>query len=344
MATDAFTNTNGVFLTDHVAGGNTWEGCGQPVAAGEIQSNAACADASDSFSVSARATNSSVGYSQIVFKGGAYDDGVKRVHVRASAASQGYWISASISGGNIVGFALWHGDGTFLTTASVTPVSQASDQTVAIKATTNGANVEVRAFINGNPITWDDNAAGSGVPGTVYTNVAADTPAPIMSGNPGFTCDFFGTISAANSAFDNWTDVEGSVAAVLSSPTPSGAIGTATTATIGATTDQATGTFYVVVDTSGNLAGVTATQIKAGQNAGGGAAFKSGDVAVGSTTPSVGVTGLVASTSYAYAAIQNNANGDSNIVTGTFTTASGSATSRPGSGGARARVATLMLS
>lgn len=150
--------------------------------------------------------------------------------------------------------------------------------------------------------------------------------------------------SDALRSWDMYIDYDPITVASLSAATPSGTIGTATTATIGATTDQATGTFYVVVDTSGNLAGVTAAQIKAGQNAGGGAAFKSGDTPVGSTTPSVGVTGLVASTSYAYAAIQNNANGDSNIVTGTFTTASGSATSSPGSGGSRSRVATLMLS
>lgn len=135
----------------------------------------------------------------------------------------------------------------------------------------------------------------------------------------------------------------GGAAAALSAGTPSGTIGTQTTATIGATTDQATGNFYVVVDSSANLAGVTATQIKAGQHAGGTAALASGDVAVSTTSPSVGVAGLLAGTSYAYAAIQNNANGDSNIVTGTFTTASAGAVSGLGrlSG---YRIATLMMS
>lgn len=134
----------------------------------------------------------------------------------------------------------------------------------------------------------------------------------------------------------------GASPAVLSAGTPSGTIGTQTTATIGATTDQNSGNFYAVVDSAANLVGVTATQIKAGQRASGAAALAFGDVAVSTTSPSVGVTGLVANTAYAYAAIQNNANGDSNILTGTFTTASATAASG-GPGGVRARVATLMM-
>lgn len=105
--------------------------------------------------------------------------------------------------------------------------------------------------------------------------------------------------------------------ATLSAPTASA--GT-TTATIGATTDQASGTLYVVVDTAANLSGVTATQIKAGQKASGSAALASGNDTVSTTTPSVGVTGLSQYTIYAYAAVQNNTNGDSNIVTGDFVT------------------------
>ena len=107
-------------------------------------------------------------------------------------------------------------------------------------------------------------------------------------------------------------------AAVLSAPaaTPG-----STTATVGCTTDQASGTFYAVVDTAANLSGVTAAQIKAGQKASGSAALASGNAAVSTTTPSVGVTGLTQGTLYSYAAVQNNANGDSNVITGTFTTA-----------------------
>lgn len=111
--------------------------------------------------------------------------------------------------------------------------------------------------------------------------------------------------------------VVGPAAATLSAPT---ATAGSTSATIGATTDQASGTLYAVADTAANLSGVTAAQIKAGQKAGGSAALAANSAAVSTTTPSVGVTGLSATTLYSFAAVQNNANGDSNVVTGTFTT------------------------
>lgn len=114
--------------------------------------------------------------------------------------------------------------------------------------------------------------------------------------------------------------VPGAAAATLSSPTPSGTLGTSTTATIGATTNTTSGTFYAVVDSSANLSGVTAAQIKAGQKASGAAALAACNAAVSTTTPSCGVTGLSAGVLYSYAAVQNSAGGDSNVVTGTFTT------------------------
>lgn len=110
-------------------------------------------------------------------------------------------------------------------------------------------------------------------------------------------------------------------AATLSAPTPSGTIGTQTTATVGATTDQTSGNFYAVVDSAANLSGVTAAQIKAGQKASGAAALGAGNSAVSNSSPSAGITGLTLGTLYSYSAVQNNVNGDSNIVSGTFTTA-----------------------
>lgn len=109
---------------------------------------------------------------------------------------------------------------------------------------------------------------------------------------------------------------------VLSSPTPSGTLGTATTATLGATTDTTSGTLYTVVEsTSALLTAITVAQIKAGDNNLGSAADASGSAAVSTTTPSANVTGLVAATAYYYATYQEAASGDSNIVTGSFTTA-----------------------
>ena len=109
--------------------------------------------------------------------------------------------------------------------------------------------------------------------------------------------------------------------ATLSSPTPSGTLGTSTTATIGASTDQTSGTGYCVVDSAVNLSGVTASQIKAGQKASGSAALASGNTSVSASPFSISVSGLSVDTLYSYAVVQNNANGDSNVVTGTFTTA-----------------------
>ena len=116
----------------------------------------------------------------------------------------------------------------------------------------------------------------------------------------------------------------------ISSATPSGTLGTSTTATIGCTTDDSSGTLYVVVDTA-SLSGITEDQIKAGQNASSVAADAAGNSAVSGSSPSVGVTGLSASTAYNYAILQFSG-GNSNILTGTFTTAAG------GGGGSSAPV------
>jgi hypothetical protein len=137
------------------------------------------------------------------------------------------------------------------------------------------------------------------------------------------------TTNDTRTAIGYMTYTSAAAGATLSGATPSGTLGTQTTATIGATTDQTTGNFYAVVDVAANMAGITATQIKAGQHAGGTAAIASEDAAVSTTTPSVGITGLTAGTLYSYAVVQNNANGDSNVLTGTFTTAAASPSSRP---------------
>lgn len=134
---------------------------------------------------------------------------------------------------------------------------------------------------------------------------------------------------------DVWNIVFNGVAGAaptLSAPTPSGTLGTTTTATTGATTDQNTGTFYSVLSTTNNVSTATATQIKAGQNSTGAAAAFASNTAVSTTSPSAGFSGLTAATGYFYASAQNNTNGDSNVVSGTFTTATASA------GGSQARM------
>lgn len=211
MASDSFTAADGTPLDTHSAGGVTWGGgAGQPGCAGKVIGNVACADASDYFSVSARATSSSVDYSQVVFKAGAYPVESKAVAVRASDSTQGYWLQVTgVSGDNITGFSLFKASGTTLTGVDLSgsPVSRLVDHTVAIKATTVGGDVQIQAWLDGSPLTFEDTDNDTETPSTTFTDLSTATPIT-AAGNPGFMCFFFDGIDASNSAFDDWTDVE----------------------------------------------------------------------------------------------------------------------------------------
>lgn len=107
----------------------------------------------------------------------------------------------------------------------------------------------------------------------------------------------------------------------LSSPTAT-AIYT-NSVTLGASTDQLTGQAWAVFDTAANMSGITEAQIKAGQNANSLAAVGSGtvaDVSVGGSPISIAIGSLSMTIGdiYTYAFVQNNAIGDSNILTATF--------------------------
>lgn len=111
------------------------------------------------------------------------------------------------------------------------------------------------------------------------------------------------------------------VAAVISAATPSGTLSTTTTATIGATTDQASGTGYAILDqTQTNVTTATDANVKAGQIVGSVAAQASGNAAVSSTSISIPISSIGAGVLYYFSEIQNNANGDSNRLSGSFTT------------------------
>lgn len=193
-----------------------------------------------------------------------------------------------------------------------------------------GANTAVAArdtaHANGDKFTFEASGSGATVTLKVYKNDAqvgadvTDTSGSRITAAGQTGVIYFQT--GQNALYDDFLveDLAGSVAS-LSSGTPSGTIGTQTTATIGATTNQTSGTLYVVVDSAGNLSGVTAAQVKAGQKASGSAALAANSAAVSTSTPSAGVTGLTANTAYSYAIVQNNTNGDSSLITGTFTTA-----------------------
>lgn len=101
---------------------------------------------------------------------------------------------------------------------------------------------------------------------------------------------------------------------VLSSPAVSAV--TATTATVGATTDQAAGIFYVVATNS--TTSPTAAQIKLGQDHTGAAASTyggaSGSVAVSSANPSLTLTGLLTGSTRRIYAVQTASGRDSAVL------------------------------
>jgi hypothetical protein len=107
-------------------------------------------------------------------------------------------------------------------------------------------------------------------------------------------------------------------APTLSSPT--GVKTGITTATLGVTTNDATGTLYGVLTLNSTLP--TAAQIKAGQNAAGSAAAYAFNQAVSTTTPTKNATGLTGSTTYyAYYMQEDVAGNQSTVPTGvSFTT------------------------
>lgn len=135
------------------------------------------------------------------------------------------------------------------------------------------------------------------------------------------------------SAFGNPGDPDAEGGSDTTAPTLTSPVGTQTgssTATVGATTDEANGTMYAIVSTSSTAP--TATQIQAGQTAAGAAAPWSGNQAISTTgAKTFNATGLTASTAY-YAHIQHKdaAGNNSSVVTSAqFTTAAGGDTTPP---------------
>ncbi|MBL4761395.1 MAG: hypothetical protein JKY93_01690 [Gammaproteobacteria bacterium] len=108
---------------------------------------------------------------------------------------------------------------------------------------------------------------------------------------------------------------------ILSVPTKSGQ--SVAGVTLGATTNEATGTaFFVVAATAADLVGITVQQIKDGLDAQGDAAILAGSVAVGVSPFTKELLGTLSlSTNYVFAIVQNANAQDSNIITGAFATA-----------------------
>lgn len=156
--------------------------------------------------------------------------------------------------------------------------------------------------------------------GVAFSGIASDTSTTVTGDNGSTSTSAYQAMVAVG-----FPPASEAAAPDLSTPTPSGTLATQGQATIGATTDQASGTFYTVVTSNASqLTGITAAEIVAGQIAGGGAAPYSGNAAVTDTSPDVTVTGLPAETTLYSASVQVNANGTSDIVTTSFTTATAS--------------------
>lgn len=208
MTTDTFTASDGTALSAHTAAGITWGGLDSGVADGVINDGAAGGNEVDVFTVRARATNLSGDFAQITLKGGNYPVPSKSIHVRCGAAAKGYQVQVSeLSGDTITHLYLLRNEG-FLTAAVITGLSKSrlTDHTLAVRATTVGGGVEIRAYIDGTQVTWADTEPGNETPGTVFLDPTANTP--ITSGNPGFSFLFETPWTQANSAFDDFTDEE----------------------------------------------------------------------------------------------------------------------------------------
>lgn len=241
---------------------------------------------------------------------------------------------------------------TLTTTASGLPTMMAdvttgadsppTDKTIAGNLVTGagpfaGTTTGTLAQANERVITWIfTNTGGTAnhvLGGTVF--VSGDRDTQFTNGSSQWTgAKASKIVSATTALIPSWTEASGTNRATmmtvslkeapggspptLSSPTSTSI--TASGATVGATSTSNTGTAYAVLSTTNNVSTATAVQVAAGQNSTGATAAFSNNAAVSTTSPAVTFTGLAASTTYFYAIAHTDANGNSNVVSGSFTT------------------------
>lgn len=156
---------------------------------------------------------------------------------------------------------------------------------------------------------------------TIYTSGAGIFNTIVNTTNAGMFLSFSG-YTGVDDIIRTWNS--GDSAADTTAPILTSAVGTATgstTATVGATTDEANGTMYVVVTTSNTQPSIA--QIKAGQNHTGAAAAYASSQAISTTgAKTFSATGLTSSTTYyAHLVHTDSAANDSNRITSaSFTT------------------------
>lgn len=208
MATDSFTAANGTDISAHTAGGNTWAGMGGGAALGTI--NDGQLGFGEGFGVAARASNSSSDYSQVVLKGGNYVGATKAVHVRSNASNDGYELRiGSITTDTVTSLHLWKNNASFLSGVTVS-FSRLTDHTLAIKAIPSGSDVQLKGYVDGTEVTFQETGT------TTFTDVAANSP--LAAGNPAISVKFEDGMNDANSRLDDWTDVDPSGAGTKPRP------------------------------------------------------------------------------------------------------------------------------
>jgi hypothetical protein len=213
------------------------------------------------------------------------------------------------------------------TTGTATVSTDEGNGTLFCVITTSATSPSVAQVKAGNDHTGTAAAfaAGSGSGQAVSGTGTQTVNVTGLTASTTYYAHFVHTDAAANDstvstdATGDTTDTPDTTAPVLSSPV--GTTTGATTATVGATTDEANGTLYGVVTTSATAP--SAAQIKAGQDHTGAAAVFDDSQAVSSTgAKTFSATGLTASTAYRAHLIHTDAAAnDSNIVTSAeFTT------------------------
>ena len=299
---DSFTNSDDTGLNAH---DSNWDYQAGSDALATIQGNQLEAAAWGAFAV--YYSTSSEGRAKITLPAHSGSENARRVGPAINAGPSGsgivpYFDSADATHYNNITIL---DNGGWVTTVGITGSTyeiDAINEIEIVETSNDGTDVGIEVFINGTSEyagTITDANATSGNDG-IYSN-RGDNAEPVL-------------ISAFSSG-------EISTNPILSSGGYSGV--TTSTATLTADTDQGNGTVYAVIDTAANLAGITEQQIKDSDNANDVSAAGSNSGSVSSTDISLAVSGMSLSegNSYSVAMVQTNANGDSNILTFTFSIA-----------------------
>lgn len=197
MATDTFTDTNGVALSSHTASSCTWADLPSPylVSHFNIQGNL-CQATAISTAAGALCTSSTVDCSQIDSAAQSTITSTKFVCVRASALSLGYAFAFSQAVHTNWVWVQIYKNGSTLGSVGTVSISNLVGHTLKITASTSAGVVTLTGYVDGSQVVQ-----------------TTDSSSIITSGNPGFyVTNGLSTLAYTN--FDNWTDVITSISKV----------------------------------------------------------------------------------------------------------------------------------